>query len=294
MNINKHFNNYIKSNFCGLSARTLAQVLADFMRTGLIPPEDQKPNTKGTISTISMDPLAFHLGLVLIPALVGYIAGNMISDKFGISIPEFCMALIFGFIFNFAYNKLKTDKYIDRGTINRISGTCTDFLIVCGLGSISPSIVIKYAVPIFVLCFAGFIINFVWFIVVGKHSSPKDWFERDLMVWGQACGVTATGILLMRVVDPDLRSRGIEDSGIANLLARPIITLLTVVPPIVICNVPAGSHIVTWVTFAVFVALCIMALVFKWWRPKYVAPMGTHIHEASGGRVDVPDVEDID
>lgn len=34
MNINKHFNNYIKSNFCGLSAHTLAQVLADFMRTG--------------------------------------------------------------------------------------------------------------------------------------------------------------------------------------------------------------------------------------------------------------------
>ena len=34
INIDKKFNNYIKSNFNGLSAYTLAQVIADFIRNG--------------------------------------------------------------------------------------------------------------------------------------------------------------------------------------------------------------------------------------------------------------------
>lgn len=34
MNINKVFNNYIKQNFCGLSACTLIQVLTDWMCNG--------------------------------------------------------------------------------------------------------------------------------------------------------------------------------------------------------------------------------------------------------------------
>ena len=34
MNINKLFNDYVKKNFCGLSAHTLTQVLTDYMING--------------------------------------------------------------------------------------------------------------------------------------------------------------------------------------------------------------------------------------------------------------------
>ena len=53
-----------------------------------------------------------------------------------------------------------------------------------------------YAVPLIVVCVAGFLVTFLWFMLVGAKSSPYDWFERNMMVWGHATGVAATGVLL--------------------------------------------------------------------------------------------------
>lgn len=97
------------------------------------------------------------------------------------------------------------------------------------------------------VCAAGFLINWFWFIIVGGKSSDEDWFERNMMVWGHATGVAATGVLLQRVVDPELKSRGIEDSGIADVFNRPIIIGLQVIPPILIVNMgTSGSWIGHW------------------------------------------------
>ena len=43
-----------------------------------------------------------------------------------------------------------------------------------------------------------------------------------MMVWGHATGVAATGVLLQRVADPEMKSRGIEDSGVADIFNRPM------------------------------------------------------------------------
>ena len=239
------------------------------MKTGLVQPMDQQESTKATISTICMDPMAFHLGLVLVPSLFGYMLSKALVPVIGVEIPAFCTALLFGFIVNAVMNKTHSDKYIDRGSISRISGTSTDFLMVSGIGSLQLGIVVKYAVPLIVVCVAGFLTNWLWFHFVGKHSSPKDWFERNMMVWGHACGVAATGVMLQRICDPELKSRGIEDSGIADLINRPIIVGLQVIPPVLMTSMAtAGPHIVTWVCFAIVVAMGIVAYACKWWTPK--------------------------
>ena len=75
-----------------------------------------------------------------------------------------------------------------------------------------------FAVPLIVVCAAGFIINWFWFIVVGSKSSEEDCSKHNMMVWGHATGVAATGVLLQRVVDPEMMSRGIEDSGVTRYL----------------------------------------------------------------------------
>ncbi|UZT82099.1 sodium/glutamate symporter [Caproicibacterium sp. BJN0003] len=239
------------------------------MKTGLVQPMDQQASTKATISTICMDPMAFHLGLVLVPSLFGYMLSKALIPVIGVEIPAFCTALLFGFIVNAVMNKTHSDKYIDRGSISRISGTSTDFLMVSGIGSLQLGIVVKYAVPLIVVCAAGFLTNWLWFHIVGKHSSPKDWFERNMMVWGHACGVAATGVMLQRICDPELKSRGIEDSGISDLINRPIIVGLQVIPPVLMTTMAAaGPHIVTWVCFAIVAVMGIVAYACKWWNPK--------------------------
>lgn len=238
------------------------------MRTGLIPEEEQTQSTRGTISTICADPMMFHLALVLLPAFLGYRLSQALLPIIGIEIPAFCTALFFGFIVNFLLKKTGGLKYVDRGSISRISGTSTDFLMISGIGSLNTGIVLKYAVPIIVVCVAGFLINWLWFLLIGKYSSPRDWFERNMMVWGHACGVAATGVMLQRIVDPEMKSRGIEDSGISDLINRPIIIGLQIVPPLLMSASPvAGPHLVTIFCFGLVIVMGIIAYAFKWWTP---------------------------
>ena len=244
------------------------------MRTGLVPANKQKSSSKGTVASICLDPLGFHLGIVMLACWVGYIASKWFANwtlatfDFKISIPEFCLSLIAGIILNGLLNKTGADQYVDRGTVQRIQGTATDFLMISGIGSLNLSVVMEFAVPLIVVCAAGFLINWFWFIIVGGKSSDEDWFEPNMMVWGHATGVAATGVLLQRVVDPELKSRGIEDSGIADVFNRPIIIGLQVIPPILIVNMgTTGSWIVTGACFAIVAVMWIFAYFTKGWVP---------------------------
>lgn len=244
------------------------------LRTGLIPVEKQKSVGKVTISSICLDPTSFHVGLVLLASYGGMKLTDyfkIFTGKLGyaVSIPAFCTALLCGFLLNSIINKTGTDKYVDRYSINRIQGIATDFLMVSGIGSLNLSVVLDYASPLLIICTVGFIVTWFWFIYVGGKSSKNDWFERNMMCWGHATGVAATGVLLQRVVDPDLKSRGIEDSGISDLFNRPLIIGLQVIPPIVMSIFPLlGGHIVTWASFAIVLIMWIIAWKFKWWIPS--------------------------
>ena len=244
------------------------------LRTGLIPTEKQKSAGKVTVSSISVDPLAFHLGIVLVAALGGYymtkwfkvFSGNL---GYAVAIPEFCTALLAAFVLNWLLNKTGASDYIDRNTISRIQGASTDLLMVSGIGSLNLKVVFDYAVPLLVVCTLGFIVTYWWFIYVGGKSSRLDWFERNMMVWGHATGVAATGVLLQRVVDPDLKSRGIEDSGISDLFNRPLIIGLQVIPPIVMSVMPIiGGAVLTWSIFGIVAIMWLVAYKFKWWVPS--------------------------
>lgn len=242
------------------------------MKTGLVPPERQKPSTHGTVASICLDPLGYHLGIVLFASWLGYMASKWFANwtlaafHYKVSIPEFCLSLFAGLIINSLLNRTGAQKYVDRGSIQRIQGTATDFLMISGIGSLNLSVVLNYAVPLIVVCLIGFIINWFWFLVVGGKSSEEDWFERNMMMWGHATGVAATGVLLQRVVDPELKSRGIEDSGIADIFNRPIIIGLQVIPPILITSMgTTGSWIVTIACFAIVIVMWIVAWVTKGW-----------------------------
>ena len=242
------------------------------MRTGLVPPDKQKPIGKGTVASICLDPLGYHLAIVLLASWLGYMAANWFADftlavfNYKISIPAFCLSLFTGLITNWLLNKSGAHKYVDRGTVQRIQGTATDYLMISGIGSLNLSVVMDYAVPLIVVCVLGFLSTWFWFIYVGGKSSEEDWFERNMMMWGHATGVAATGVLLQRIVDPDLKSRGIEDSGISDIFNRPIIIGLQVIPPILITSLgTSGSWIVTIGSFVIVIVLWLLAWKTNGW-----------------------------
>lgn len=244
------------------------------MRTGLVPPEEQKSCSKGTVASICLDPFGYHLAIVLFASWGGYLASKWFANwtqaafNYKVAIPEFCLSLFVGLLVNAFLNRSGAHKYVDRGTIQRIQGTATDFLMISGIGSLNLTVVMNYAVPLVVVCTIGFLFTWLWFLWVGGKSSEEDWFERNMMMWGHATGVAATGVLLQRVVDPELKSRGIEDSGISDIFNRPIIIGLQVIPPILITSMGAlGSWAVTGACFAIVAVMWFVAWVTKGWVP---------------------------
>ena len=87
------------------------------------------------------------------------------------------------------------------------------------------------------------------------------------MNYGRSNGVIATGVLLNRVVDPDQKSRGLEDTGITDLLNRPIAIALQVLPPLFIVLGGKWPQYTTLAMWAAFIILTVSALIFKWWTP---------------------------
>lgn len=241
--------------------------LSPDLLTGLIQEENQKSNGKVTISSICMDTLTFHLAIISVASLCGYLSAQYLKKIFPtVTVPDFCLALIFGFIIQFLLTKTKTDKYVDRFTINRISGCATDILIVCGVASVKITAVLDYILPLSILFGFGYLFVISWFRFVAPLCADKFWFERGMIAFGQATGVLATGILLLRVVDPDLKSNGIEDSGTVNLINRPIIIGFQTFFPLLISQEGNIPYYVAFGCIGGVLVLMLIAIKFRWLR----------------------------
>jgi ESS family glutamate:Na+ symporter len=242
--------------------------LPNEIRTGLIPKEKQKPGSRVTISNMSLDPLVFHLSIVCLAAYLGRWSSVLIQGWIDwLSIPVFVLALVFGYIVQFVLTRSGADEYVDRHTIQRISGSSTDLLTISAIASLRLDVVAANFGPLLITFVFGLILNIVWFLWVSRYTSSRDWFERGIMNYGRSNGVVATGVLLNRVVDPDQVSRGLEDTGITDLLNRPILIALQVLPPLFIVLSRNGAWYTTLMMWAAFIILTVIALARRWWTP---------------------------
>src|SRR5690625_7305809 len=57
---------------------------------------------------------------------------------------------------------------------------------------------------------------------VAPRLMQDGWFERSIFTWGWSTGAVATGIAMLRVVDPELKSNALEDFGIAYIPVTPV------------------------------------------------------------------------
>lgn len=242
--------------------------LPEEIRTGLIPKDKQKSAGKITVSNMSLDPLVFHLAIALFVTLLGKWFSGLIKGYVSwLSIPVFVSALIFGYLAQFVLKKTGSVEYVDRGTMQRISSSATDLLVLSAVASLKLDVIAANFGPLLISFIFGLVLNIVWFLYVSKYTSSRAWFERGIMNYGRSNGVIATGVLLNRVVDPDQKSRGLEDTGITDLLNRPIAIALQVLPPLFIVLGGKWPQYTTLAMWAAFIVLTVSALIFKWWTP---------------------------
>lgn len=118
-------------------------------------------------------------------------------------IPLYTMCLIMGAIIGIVLSKTKYNQYIDRGSMKRISGVALEYVIAMNVATIKLSVLASFLVPILVTSIAITILTAVICIILAKKWYGKDWFEMAMGAYGQCTGSLATGLLLIKVLDPN-------------------------------------------------------------------------------------------
>lgn len=237
--------------------------LPNELRTGLIPPEARVKSETDTVSSIAIDPYVFHLAIVTIIALGGYYLsqlGAMLLPS--VAIPAFSLAFLVGLLVKKILNDTNTDKYVSTAVVDRISGSATDILVAFGIGSISISVVLDYAVPLIILFVFGLLYAYLFFSIFSKKFFEQYWFEKGIFTWGWTTGTVAMGMALLRIVDPKSESKTLDDYGLAYIPIAPVEILLVTFAPIFVLN--AQSWIFILLVFAFSLIIYGMAIKYKW------------------------------
>lgn len=219
------------------SCLTQAETLPEELRTGLIAKDRRQSIGEEMFSGISISTLTFHLALIALIVLFGYLlseGGSRLAE--GLQLPVFSCAYIAGIITHAILKRTKTKEYICRRTVSGLSGMFTDYLVAFGIASIKISIVGQYIVPLMILLVSGLIFTAVYIFWAAKHIFKEYWFEKAVFSWGWFTGTMAMGMALLRIADPQSRSKCMDHYAIAYIFIAPIEILLITFTPMIFSN----------------------------------------------------------
>ena len=238
--------------------------LPDELRSGLIPKNKRESSGEVTTSPISIDSLTFHFALIVLVAFGGYLINKGVKVWApGLELPVFSCAFIVGLILKKIFDKTKVSDYIDPKSISNISSSSTDLLVAFGVASIKLSVVVKYAAPLIILLVFGVILVSFTAFYFGRHLHRKAWFEKSIFAWGWWSGTMAMGMALLRIVDPKMESKIMDDYALAYLPCAPVEILLITFVPVFFTN---GNGL--WMMLACLaLSLLVLLLAHKlgWW-----------------------------
>ena len=245
-------------------ASQLAGTLPEDLRTGYIHNEAERPSIgKATTNPSSIEPLALHAGFIVFTVLIAYMVNGLIKNQWSnVSIPLFAMAFVIGLIGRLLLKLTGRPNYLDTSTINSISGAATDYMIAFGIASIVPAALAGYWQALLLMFVLGTLFCVVWMFWAGPLFFGENWLERGLFGWGWATAAVATGIALLKMVDPKLKSGTLNEYGVAYVGFAPFEISTTIIAPIAV--IAGFTAIFGWVAFAIALGVVVLAFALKW------------------------------
>lgn len=210
--------------------------LPEDMRTGIISLPGQRPSVgRATTSPSSIEPIALHVAALAVTLFLANILTNWVNDAFpALSFPLFAMAFLVGLAGVGVLHLIKAPHYLDTKLMGSVSGASTDFLVAVGIASIVPAVVATYIVPLIILFVVGLAFCLVLFFYVAPRVFEHGWFERAVFSWGWATASVATGIAVLKIVDPEQKSGTLEEFGMAYVGFAPFEIAAAILAPIAI------------------------------------------------------------
>ena len=199
-------------------------------RRGVHLPDDRPEAGRQTVYSDSVDSLAWHIAVVGLAVGAGYLmliglrgaetalfpnATRRLFQGF----PLFPLCMIGGVLMQTIVTRLGGSLLVDHGQMQRLSGAALD--VLSAVATIKLSVVAANWMPLLALSVAGTLLSLLLVVFLAPRLFKEAWFERAIAEFGQSTGVTATGLLLLRTVDPDSKTVAASSFGYKQLLHEP-------------------------------------------------------------------------
>jgi ESS family glutamate:Na+ symporter len=165
----------------------------------------------------------------------------------GRSLPVFPLAIIGSLLVRWLLERSGNSQWASASIQSEIGTLSADLLITSATACLNLALLAADWLPLTVLAVAGLTWNLAVTLLLAPRLLPADWFERAVLEFGQATGVAASGLLLLRMADPDDHSQALPAFSLKQLLLQPFLAggVVTVVAPLAV----AGWGLPTWTGF---------------------------------------------
>jgi ESS family glutamate:Na+ symporter len=101
---------------------------------------------------------------------------------------------------------------------------------------------------------------------MARKLMKECWFEKAIFTWGWFTGTMAMGIALLRVADPKMRSRCLDNYALAYLFIAPVEISLITFAPVAFLN--GYGQVFTGICLAAGLAVLATAYIKGWFIRK--------------------------
>ena len=163
------------------------------------------------------------------------------------ALPVFPLAIVGSLLVRLALERSGKAHWASSVVQGQVGTLSADLLITAATAGLDLALLKADWLPLTVLALGGLVWNLAVTLLLAPRLLPADWFERAVIEFGQATGVAASGLLLLRMADPDDRSDALPAFSIKQLMLQPFLAggVVTVVAPLAV----AGWGLPLWTGF---------------------------------------------
>lgn len=261
-----------------------------FNRKGRLHKVEEKESVSGsvTVDTFqandeipvaeSIDKFSIQFTLVALIYLLTYLVTDGITALLAIISPGLASTvstLLWGFNFiigsalailvrvtfkHLRHFKLMNHQYQNNYLLSRMSGLAFDLMIVTGIASINFDDLSGYWIPFILMAVAGGIVTYFFLLYMSKKLYKDYENEGFFSMYGMLTGTLSSGILLLREIDPELKTPAAN-----NLVIGSSFGIIFGAPMLILVSLAGENDIMTYITFGLCIVylLLLLLIIFK-------------------------------
>ncbi|SHI85127.1 glutamate:Na+ symporter, ESS family [Dethiosulfatibacter aminovorans DSM 17477] len=199
--------------------------LSDEFLSGIIKRESEKESAgEITFHSANVETFSIHFGIIMICYLMAYymVQGIVMFVPAQVGAALVGTMFIFGLVSATICKKVikttNTDHLVNPDLMKRIAGWAIDFMVLTTIMAVQVETLGEYLIPIIIVFIIALPVTGIIMYHFGRRIGGDIDFERTLGIFGVATGTMNTGLLLLRMVDPDYKTDASKELALHILI----------------------------------------------------------------------------